>query len=91
MGWPRPNRLEAAEDRSKRAGGEIEGAEVDLVANELDVLRRHVKHLLVETHQRFLPEGQINAMLDALVGAGFEITAGDRDEDWVLALVNRNL
>lgn len=70
---------------------DIEGAEVELVANELDALRRHVKHLLVETHQRFLPEGSIDAMLDALIEAGFEITAGDRTDDYVFALANRNL
>lgn len=70
---------------------DIEGAETDLVANELDVLKRRVRHLLLETHQRYLPEGSTDAMLDALLDAGFEIVSGDRLNDHVLALVNRNL
>lgn len=65
---------------------DIEGAEVELVAHELDVLRRHVKLLIAEIHPQIMPDGQIEKMLDALAAAGFRTAAATPG---AVALINR--
>ena len=44
---------------------DIEGAEADLIENEADVLRRHVKTIVLETHPQFLGADRVSAMLTA--------------------------
>lgn len=70
---------------------DIEGAEIGMVENELETLRRHVKHIIMETHDRFLPPGETSRMIDRLEGAGFRIAAESGAGEHVLALVNRDL
>jgi len=67
---------------------DIEGAEIDLVANELDVLKRHVKLLIAEIHPRLAPDGQIPRMLETLANAGFRTAAATTG---AVALINRAL
>ena len=50
---------------------DIEGAEADLVAHELDVLRDRVGTMIVETHPGVLGVGRVRTMLDQLARAGF--------------------
>jgi FkbM family methyltransferase len=68
---------------------DCEGAEVDLVANEPELLRQKVKWLIMETHAEHLGEGPIDAMLRRLTELGFETMAVERTN--VVALRNRNL
>jgi FkbM family methyltransferase len=65
-----------------------EGAEVDMVENELDIIRRHVKCIIVETHAQLRGEQPVSDMISKLVNAGFNIE--ERGED-TLALINQNL
>ncbi len=51
---------------------DIEGAEVDLVEHEGDVLRSRVKNIVLETHSVYRGEGRTAAMLAALSRLGFE-------------------
>ncbi len=50
---------------------DIEGAEIDLVANDADVLQRHVSMLILEEHPQSTPAARRAAMFDALRDAGF--------------------
>jgi FkbM family methyltransferase len=71
---------------------DIEGAEVELVEHEPDVLRGRVKTIVLETHACFRGEGRIGAMLAALGKLGFdrfESLAGGKAQ--VIAMVNGNL
>lgn len=67
---------------------DIEGGEIDLVANELDVLKKHARFFFLETHERMLDDGSTPKMLDALEAAGFRILEGDREEPFVFTFVN---
>jgi FkbM family methyltransferase len=58
---------------------DIEGAEVDLVAHELDVLRERVGTIIVETHPGAVGEATVRAMLDQLAGVGFRRLAEDAE------------
>lgn len=65
---------------------DIEGAEVALVANELDVLKQRVKLMIAEIHPHLMPDGQIPKMLAALAEAGFRTAAATPG---AVALINR--
>lgn len=58
---------------------DVEGAEVEMIAHELDVIREHVKLLLMETHERLLADGSTPRMIASLENAGFRILGDDRD------------
>lgn len=58
---------------------DIEGAEVDLVTHELDVLRDRVGTIIIETHPGAVGEATVRAMLDQLAGAGFRRVAEDAE------------
>jgi hypothetical protein len=71
---------------------DIEGAEIDLVEQEPDVLRGRVKTLVMETHAWYCGEDKVSAMLAALARLGFdpgEPLAGGKAG--VVVMVNRNL
>jgi FkbM family methyltransferase len=52
---------------------DCEGAEVDLVINELDVLRDRVKWFIVEVHPTLVGAQAVNDMLEILTRCGFAI------------------
>ncbi|MFQ3646738.1 MAG: FkbM family methyltransferase [Anaerolinea sp.] len=52
---------------------DIEGAEVDLVSHELELIRKRVSLMIVEMHPRVVGDAQITALVDRLKAAGFEI------------------
>jgi FkbM family methyltransferase len=54
---------------------DIEGSELDVIANELDFIATRVKTLWIETHARFVGEPETARMLEQIRGAGFEETA----------------
>jgi len=67
---------QAARDFSFERGTlicDIEGAEVDLVDNEIGVLERRVETLIVEVHPHIVGQTRIDSMLEALKQAGFEV------------------
>jgi FkbM family methyltransferase len=71
---------------------DIEGAEIELVEREPDVLRGRVKTLVMEAHACYCGEDKVSAMLAALARLGFdagEPLAGGKA--WVVVMVNRNL
>ena len=67
---------------------DIEGAELDLVKNELSVLRDRVRLILMEIHPHKLGDELVRAMFQMLRDASFELIDKSRN---VVALVNRNL
>ena len=67
-----------------------EGAEVEMVENEGELLRDRVKWIVIETHAAERGDAAIAAMLRTLDKLGFDIAHKDTDKP-VLALVNRNL
>ncbi|MDR3621067.1 MAG: FkbM family methyltransferase [Paludisphaera borealis] len=69
---------------------DIEGAEIAMVANEIETIKQRVQLLIIETHERFLRKGETALMIQALENAGLAIVAGDRAESFVLAFRNRN-
>jgi FkbM family methyltransferase len=52
---------------------DIEGAEIWLVENELDVLRQHVRFLLMELHPNALGEEAASRIIEMLQSAGFRL------------------
>ena len=68
---------------------DCEGAEVEMVEKDREVLRRRVKYLILETHQEFRGDEPIARMLSALKELGFETLECQRSS--VFALVNRGL
>ena len=67
-----------------------EGAEVEMVENEPDLLRNHVKHLILETHENLRGREAIARTLSTLTDLGFQIQEQDEQKD-VLAMTNYNL
>lgn len=68
---------------------DVEGMEVALVENELDVLANNVQHVVMEGHERFVGGDAIARMYERLEAAGFVQVERDRGE--VVSLVNRRL
>jgi FkbM family methyltransferase len=71
---------------------DIEGAEIDLIEHEPEVLRGRVKTLVMETHACYVGEDRVSAMLAELARLGFapaEPVIGGRAT--IVAMVNRNL
>jgi len=71
---------------------DIEGAEIELVEHEPDVLRGRVKTIVMETHAQYRGEDRVSAMLATLAKLGFDPLdplAGGRTN--IVAMVNRNL
>ncbi len=68
---------------------DIEGAEVELVENESEVLRARVKRIIMEVHPDQRGSGPIAGMLAALGRIGFETS--ERSTPTVVALINRGL
>ena len=58
---------------------DIEGAEADLVAHELDVLRDRVGTIILETHPGAIGEAAVRTMLERLASAGFRRLAADAE------------
>jgi FkbM family methyltransferase len=84
--------LEKYEFETINLVSDIEGAEIELVEQEPEILRDRVKTLVMETHACFRGEEQVLAMLAALARLGFEPVdplAGGKET--VVAMVNRNL
>ena len=71
---------------------DIEGAEIEVVEHEPELLRTRVKMIVMETHAMYSGEAKVSAMLAQLAKLGFDplvpFTPGDTA---VAALVNRNL
>jgi FkbM family methyltransferase len=65
-----------------------EGAEVDMVAKEADLLRDRVKTLILETHAAARGEEAIARMIFTLEDIGFQIEHRGKDK---LAMINRRL
>ena len=65
-----------------------EGAEVDMVENEAELIKRHVKYLIVETHVKLRGQTATIRMLDRLKEIGFEI---NQKEKQVYAMTNCRL
>lgn len=68
---------------------DCEGAEVDLVENEPELLRECVKWLIVETHEMNVGADRLSKMMSDLERLGFEKVEQSRQT--VLALKNRHL
>lgn len=58
---------------------DIEGAELQLVEHELDVLREHVSTIIMELHDRMVGDEPTQRMLERLESVGFRIVSKDRD------------
>lgn len=58
---------------------DIEGAELELVENEVDVLRERVSTIIMELHDRIVGDEPTKRMLERLQSAGFQILSKDRD------------
>jgi FkbM family methyltransferase len=69
---------------------DCEGAEVEIVENELDLLRQRVAWIIMEAHEKERGTEAIAKMFSSLESAGFEIVARD-PEKLVFALRNRAL
>ena len=52
---------------------DIEGAEIDLVEHESEILARRVHRILLETHPHIVGEAAVNSMIDRLKSVGFEV------------------
>lgn len=68
---------------------DVEGAEVEIVENELETLASHVQCLVMEAHERFVGEGPNARMFERLESAGFVVTSRSGAE--VVAMTNRRL
>jgi FkbM family methyltransferase len=58
---------------------DIEGAELQLVENELEVLGRRVGTIIMELHDRIVGDEPTRQMLKRLESVGFRIVSNDRD------------
>lgn len=58
---------------------DIEGAELQLVEHELDVLREHVSMIIMELHDRMVGDEPTQQMLERLESVGFRMVSKDRD------------
>src|SRR5664279_318989 len=67
-----------------------EGSEVEMVENESELLRNHVKCLILETHEELRGREPIARTLSALNDLGFQIQEQDEKKD-VFAMINRHL
>jgi FkbM family methyltransferase len=65
-----------------------EGAEVDMVEHEADVIRDHVKVLIIETHEQRRGADRTAKMLATLASIGFDIK--DKSEE-TLAMINSHI
>lgn len=70
---------------------DTEGAEVEMVEQEGELLRRQVKWLIMETHAAQRGAAAIDRMLARLDDLGFVVAERDRHTGTVVALVNRHL
>ena len=52
---------------------DIEAAEIELVAHEIDVLRARVPFLLIELHPSIVGQNAVDRMIDALQTAGYKL------------------
>lgn len=52
---------------------DIEGAEIDLVEHESEVLSTHVQRIMLETHPHIVGEAAVNGMIDRLKSVGFVV------------------
>ena len=52
---------------------DIEGAEIDLVEHESNVLAKHVQRILLETHPHIVGKVAVNEMIDRLRSVGFVV------------------
>jgi FkbM family methyltransferase len=68
---------------------DCEGAEIDLVINEHEVLRSHVKWFIVEVHPDLVGRAAVQDMLERLDRCGFVIR--ERHGDQVIAFENAAL
>jgi FkbM family methyltransferase len=69
---------------------DCEGAEVDIVENEPDILRYRVKRLILEIHPKLRGADAIAKTLQTLADIGFDITEHAARKE-VLAMTNRHL
>ncbi len=67
---------------------DIEGAEVDLVANEMTILKNRVPLLIVELHDFIVGENRIQEMMSHLNSIGFEKLSQEKN---VYVFKNNNL
>lgn len=58
---------------------DIEGAELQLVEHELDVLRERVGMIIMELHDRMVGDEPTQRMLEKLESVGFRLVSNDRD------------
>jgi FkbM family methyltransferase len=65
---------------------DVEGAELQLVENEIDTLSKRIVAIMMETHERLVGEEPTLQMLARLKSAGFEMVNKDGD---VVVLLNR--
>jgi|ERR1700733_1395507 len=65
-----------------------EGAEVEMVENELDLLQRNVKCLIMEKHTNLRGSDAIAATLRALENVGFETVA---EQEQTVGMINKHL
>jgi len=56
---------------------DIEGAECDLVENELEILKTRVACIIMETHPAIRGEEAVTLMMDKLGNSGFKVVAKD--------------
>jgi len=69
---------------------DCEGAEEDLVHNESETLRKHVKRLILETHPELRGQDSPARVKNALHDIGFITIEDDKSKD-VVAMENKNL
>jgi FkbM family methyltransferase len=69
---------------------DCEGTEVEMIENEPDVLRSHVKNLIIETHPELRGEDTTAKVLHRLTELGFELSEQNAEKQ-VFALSNRHL
>ena len=67
---------------------DIEGGELQLVANEIEMLRKRVGTIIMELHDRIVGEAPTRQMLANLEAAGFKIAKRDGD---VIVLQNHGI
>jgi hypothetical protein len=67
-----------------------EGAEIEMVENDADILRDHVKTIIIETHANERGHDLVSKMMARLHEIGFRI-AEQRREMPVFALINARL
>jgi FkbM family methyltransferase len=58
---------------------DIEGAELQLVEHELDVVRERVSMIIMELHDRMVGDEPTQQMLERLESVGFRMVSKDRD------------